>query len=130
MSQFHPIGSPYRSIRTYNDNSVGTSGFSIVSSAGFLRMAVINLVDNAVKYSPCGSTVRLILSDGKNASSQTEFVQLAIEDEGPGVPEDKTSRVLDRFYRVDEGRTRTREAPGSVWQLQTGPLKRTTVQSA
>ena len=81
---------------------VGDNHISVLADRSFLRMAVINLLDNAVKYSPSGSTVRLILS----ASGQTEFVQLAIEDEGPGIPEGKTSRVFDRFYRVDEGRTR------------------------
>jgi heavy metal sensor kinase len=85
---------------------VGDNEISVFADRSFLRMAVINLLDNAVKYSPTGSTVRLLLSDGKNSSNQTEFVQLAIEDEGPGIPEDKASRVFDRFYRVDEGRTR------------------------
>jgi heavy metal sensor kinase len=85
---------------------VGDNEILVFADRSFLRMAVINLLDNAVKYSPSGSTVRLVLSDGKNASGQTQFVQLAIEDEGPGIPEDKTSRVFDRFYRVDEGRTR------------------------
>jgi signal transduction histidine kinase len=37
---------------------------------------------------------------------QPQFAQLAIEDEGPGIPEDKAARVFDRFYRVDEGRAR------------------------
>jgi heavy metal sensor kinase len=85
---------------------VGDNEISVFADRSFLRMAVINLLDNAVKYSPSGRTVRLVLSDGKNVSDQTEFVQLAIEDEGPGIPEDKTSRVFDRFYRVDEGRAR------------------------
>lgn len=48
----------------------------------------------------------MILSEEKNFSNPTEIVELAIEDEGPGIPEDKASRVFDRFYRVDEGRTR------------------------
>ncbi len=85
---------------------VGDNEISVFADRSFLRMAVINLLDNAVKYSPSGSTVRLILSDGKDSPNQTKFVQLAIEDEGPGIPADKASRVFDRFYRVDEGRTR------------------------
>jgi heavy metal sensor kinase len=85
---------------------VGDNEISVFADRSFLRMAVINLLDNAVKYSPSGSTVRLVLSNGKNFSNQTEFVQLSIEDEGPGIPEDKASHVFDRFYRVDEGRTR------------------------
>jgi heavy metal sensor kinase len=85
---------------------VGDKEISVLADRSFLRMAVINLLDNAVKYSPSGSTVRLILTDGERSSDQTKFVQLAIEDEGPGIPEDKASRVFDRFYRVDEGRTR------------------------
>ncbi len=84
----------------------GDDQISVFADRSFLRMAVINLLDNAVKYSPSGSTICLILSDEKNSSNQTEFVQLAIEDEGPGIPEDKASHVFDRFYRVDEGRTR------------------------
>lgn len=85
---------------------IGDNEISVFADRSFLRMAVINLLDNAVKYSPSGSTVRLILSDEKNSSNQTDSVQLAIEDEGPGIPKDKASRVFDRFYRVDEGRTR------------------------
>lgn len=69
-------------------------------------MAVINLLDNAVNYSPSGSTIRLILSVQENSTNQGNLVHLAIEDEGPGIPEDKVSRVFDRFFKVDEGRTR------------------------
>jgi heavy metal sensor kinase len=84
----------------------GSDEISVFADRSFLRMAVINLLDNAVKYSPSGSTVSLILSDEKNSSNQTEFVKLAIEDAGPGILEGKSSRVFDRFFRVDEGRTR------------------------
>jgi signal transduction histidine kinase len=69
-------------------------------------MAVINLLDNAVKYSPAGSAIGLRLSRDNSTSGQTQFAELAIEDEGPGIPADKAARVFDRFYRVDEGRTR------------------------
>jgi len=82
------------------------SRISVSADRNFLRMAVINLLDNAVKYSPPGSTIRLRLSDGNPNSDRTRFAELAIEDEGPGIPDDKASRVFDRFYRVDEGRAR------------------------
>jgi heavy metal sensor kinase len=80
----------------------GDSDISVFADRNFLRMAVINLIDNAVKYSPAGSTIRLSLLAADGSGS----VQLDIEDEGPGIPEDKALRVFDRFYRVDEGRTR------------------------
>lgn len=80
----------------------GDNEVSVFADRSFLRMAVINLLDNAVKYSPAGSKIRLCLSAADSSGS----VQLDIEDEGPGIPEDKALRVFDRFYRVDEGRTR------------------------
>ena len=40
------------------------------------------------------------------APDRATLVGVVIEDEGPGIPEDKAERVFDRFYRVDEGRTR------------------------
>jgi signal transduction histidine kinase len=85
---------------------VGDGEIPVFADRSFLRMAVINLLDNAVKYSPSGSNIRLILSVEESCSNQTASLQLAIEDEGPGIPEDKASRVFDRFFRVDEGRTR------------------------
>jgi heavy metal sensor kinase len=84
----------------------GESQLSLSADRNFLRMAVINLLDNAVKYSPAGTTIHLRVFDGSVSSSNAEFVELAIEDEGSGISEDKAGRVFDRFYRVDEGRTR------------------------
>ncbi|MGC2404628.1 MAG: ATP-binding protein [Acidobacteriaceae bacterium] len=84
----------------------GNSQLKVSADRAFLRMAVINLLDNAVKYSPAGSTIQLILQDGSGSNGKHEFVEVVIEDEGPGIPEDKAERVFDRFFRVDEGRTR------------------------
>jgi len=84
----------------------GESQLSLSADRNFLRMAVINLLDNAVKYSPAGTTIHLRVLDGSVSSANAEFVELAIEDEGSGIAEDKAGRVFDRFYRVDEGRTR------------------------
>jgi heavy metal sensor kinase len=102
----------------------GQSQLSVSADRNFLRMAVINLLDNAVKYSPACSTIRLRLSDGDATSDLAQFVELAIEDEGPGIPEDKAARVFDRFYRVDEGRTRDAGGAGlglaiAKWAVET-----------
>ncbi|MDZ7639863.1 MAG: ATP-binding protein [Bryobacterales bacterium] len=63
-----------------------------------------NLVDNAVKYSPPGATVKIVASelpeDGQN------FVQLAVSDAGIGIPEEDLPRLFERFYRVDKARSR------------------------
>jgi signal transduction histidine kinase len=59
-----------------------------------LRMLVDNLVGNAIKYSPAGSTVRV------RVHREHGTVQLVVSDEGPGIPPKLRERVFDRFYRV------------------------------
>jgi two-component system sensor histidine kinase TctE len=61
-----------------------------------LREMLMNLVDNAVRYSPAGSrvTVRVAEVDGA--------VHLEVEDNGPGIPADSRERVLERFYRLND----------------------------
>ena len=56
--------------------------------------AVSNLLDNAIKYSPAGSEVRLEMSD------EGDLLTIAVSDQGPGVPETERGKVLDRFYRT------------------------------
>lgn len=84
----------------------GHNGIAVNADRAFLRMAVVNLLDNAVKYSPQGCTIRLSLLALQQSSPSLSFAELAIEDEGPGIPEEIRGRVFDRFYRVDEARTR------------------------
>jgi signal transduction histidine kinase len=86
----------------------GDAALSVSADRGFLRMAVINLLDNAVKYSPVGSTIHILLE----MSTQQQYVKLAIADEGPGIPISEASRVFDRFYRLDGGRTREEGGAG------------------
>ena len=66
---------------------------------------VANLVSNAAKYAPAGSTVRVSvgLADGR--------ARLVVADQGPGIPEAERSRIFVRFYRLDTQETlRTRGA--------------------
>jgi len=62
--------------------------------------AIYNIVDNAIKYTPHGGFVRLILE--KNSTS----VSVKIEDNGPGIPETEQDKIFERFYRLDDSRTR------------------------
>jgi two-component system phosphate regulon sensor histidine kinase PhoR len=65
-----------------------------------LEQAVVNLVDNAVKYSPEGSAVQVDLTE-----AQDEIV-ISVTDHGPGVPREHLPRLFERFYRVDKARSR------------------------
>jgi two-component system, OmpR family, sensor histidine kinase SenX3 len=60
-----------------------------------LRTAVINILDNAVKYSPDGVHIRCSL-----AISRYTFVALSVTDTGVGLPADQVKRIFTRFYRV------------------------------
>jgi two-component system phosphate regulon sensor histidine kinase PhoR len=80
-------------------------GLSAPVGGSLLVQAVINLLDNAVKYSPAGSTVRLAA-----AAAEGELV-IEVGDEGPGIPAGHLERIFERFYRVD--RARSRETGGT-----------------
>lgn len=71
-----------------------------------VRQAITNLLDNAIKYSPVESDIRI--SIGVTAHNEA-FVEIA--DSGIGIPENDLPHVFDRFYRVDKGRSR--EAGGA-----------------
>jgi heavy metal sensor kinase len=85
---------------------VGDSTLSVSADRGFLRMAIINLLDNAVKYSPTGSPIDVEVNSPKREAQTPRYAKLLIKDDGPGIPASEASRVFDRFYRLDEGRTR------------------------
>ena len=65
-----------------------------------LEQAVVNLVDNAVKYSPEGTPVR-ITADGKDG-----YAVISVTDEGPGISSEHLDKIFNRFYRVDKARSR------------------------
>lgn len=65
-----------------------------------LEQALINLVDNAVKYSEPESTVTI------RCSRSGSEILLEVEDQGCGIPKEHHSRIFERFYRVDKARSR------------------------
>ncbi len=78
----------------------------VIGDADRLKQLVLNLVDNAVKYTPAGGAVFL----GLTKSNQE--AELTVRDTGIGIPEDDLDFIFDRFYRVDKARARAHGGSG------------------
>ena len=75
-------------------------GVSVAADRLVLREAITNVVDNAIKYSPSASAIAIrVRADGERAI-------LEVVDEGPGIAAEHRQRIFDRFFRLDEGRSR------------------------
>jgi two-component system phosphate regulon sensor histidine kinase PhoR len=69
-------------------------------NAPLLVQAVVNLIDNAVKYSPTESVIVV------QSLKQGKEILIKIKDNGPGIPEKDLPRIFERFYRVEKARNR------------------------
>ncbi len=76
------------------------SQVQVLMSAHLLERALVNLLANAIKYSPAQTEVRLVVEE-----TEKEVV-IAVYDQGPGIEPEHLSRVFERFYRVDKARSR------------------------
>jgi len=65
-----------------------------------VTMAIHNLVENAINYSPDSTRVAIALKDNKG------ICEISISDQGIGIPEKDLERIFERFYRVDAARSR------------------------
>ncbi len=65
-----------------------------------IRQVLINLLDNAMRYSPPGESVRV------NVVAASGTVTVSVQDRGPGIPIAEQARVFERFYRADKSRAR------------------------
>ncbi len=70
-----------------------------------LEQALINLLNNAIAYSPAGSTVRLFCRVSKKADGSS-LLHLSVSDKGPGIGKEHLPRIFERFYRCDRARSR------------------------
>ncbi len=65
-----------------------------------IRQILDNLMDNAIKYTPEGGSVRV------RCQAERSTVSIEVADSGIGIPRDDLPRVFERFYRVDKARSR------------------------
>ena len=83
----------------------GPASLRVLADRRALEQVLVNLLDNAVKFTPEGGHVTL-LADGAGS-----FAVLSVLDSGPGIEPRHRERIFERFYRVDTGRSR--EAGGT-----------------
>jgi len=81
------------------------AGICVFSRQAPLQQSLVNLLDNAIKFSPPGTTVATTLPHNNNDWEP------AVRDEGPGIPEREQPRIFERFHRP--GNEPRRESQGT-----------------
>ena len=71
-----------------------------------LAQVLINLVDNAIKYTPTGGTITI------SAPVEGDEIRIDVADTGVGIPAENLPRIFERFYRVEKARTRGKGGTG------------------
>jgi len=72
-----------------------------LADADRIAQVLLNLLDNAIKFSQSGGTVTVALQTGPD-----DMLQIRVQDEGTGIPADALARIGERFYRTDRARNR------------------------
>jgi heavy metal sensor kinase len=84
----------------------GESTLMVAGDEGRLRQVFINVLDNALKYTPEGGTITIRVERGDRVAV------VSVEDTGIGILPEHLPKVFDRFYRVDKARSRTQGGTG------------------
>ncbi len=97
---------------------------SVSGDIGLIERVLDNLLDNAIKYTPAGGTLRLALKP------QGDVVETSVADTGCGIPAEEQPRIFDRFYRVRRQNQPATEGTGlglaiakRILELHGSPLK-------
>jgi two-component system phosphate regulon sensor histidine kinase PhoR len=119
-----------RGVQLFNDVP---SGLRARADSDRLDQVLSNLIDNAIKYGRHGGSVRI---EGREIPG-SDLIEMAVADDGPGIPTEAAERVFERFYRVDTARSREQggtglglsivkhiiQAHGGEVRLETAPAK-------
>jgi two-component system, OmpR family, sensor kinase len=79
----------------------------IRADESLLRRLLLNLIDNAVKYTPPGGRITV------ESTTVPEGYEVTVSDTGPGIPEELGSRIFERFFRADPARSRAANGGGA-----------------
>jgi signal transduction histidine kinase len=82
------------------------AGCKVVGDAPMLRIAISNLLENAIKYTPASQPITITLTH------KPPMVELSIADEGPGIPDSEKKKIFDKFYRIGNEDTRQTKGTG------------------
>lgn len=82
------------------ETSLTSPDLKVSADRHWITQALTNLVDNAIKYTPEKGKIRI------EAKDKRESVEIAVIDNGIGIPQKDLPRIFERFYRVDKGRSR------------------------
>jgi heavy metal sensor kinase len=82
---------------------------SVHADRGLVRAAIMNILHNALKFSPAGSTLRI---NFENYQSTQRFVELSVHDQGPGIRSSEYEKVFDRFYTTTDRETASMSGSG------------------
>lgn len=70
------------------------------ADADRMEQVMLNLIENAIKYGNEGGKVSVHFSEGK------KYMEVAVRDNGPGIPQEHLNRIFERFYRIDKSRSK------------------------
>ena len=106
-----PVRDLFDAVRETTEDALDAAGIRLETTCAdetflidfdLLRSALVNLIDNARKASPSGSTIELRAHSG----------EISVRDHGCGMPKDELSRITEPFYRIDKARSRKQGGSG------------------
>ncbi len=121
VTQPTPVGAMLNAVRSHLEPDARAHGARVVVkveqplfaevNARLAEQAVANLISNAIKYGPTGTTVT-VRARPTAMKNNAAGVEVVVDDDGPGISSDHVPRLFERFYRVDKARSRQQGGTG------------------